>query len=108
MNFGMKGIQKKILNSENFGAVGAIILKPTIDAMLDRFVPQQKLFGNFGLDDGAEMILGAYMMKGKGLMHGFGKMLIVLNLANLVGGFMQGGFSLMTPNAAQAEAVYVE
>lgn len=103
---GLGGIQKKILSSENFGMVAGILFKPTVDSLLDKFVPQQKIIGNVGIDDIAEMVLGAYLMKKKGgAMAGFGKMLIVLNLANVVGGFMSGGFSLLSPPSQQAEVV---
>lgn len=95
----MGNIPKRILNKETLGMSAVIIAEPMIDSALNRFVPQQQIFGTLGLDDVVKIVGGAMLSKRKGFVGSAGKMLVALGLARAVSGLMQGGLNASAQGA---------
>jgi len=66
------------------------------EAYIDQFIGQ--LIGKFGIStDLAELALGYYLMKRKGIIGSVGTAMFTINLYNVVKGLAGGSFALLTP-----------
>jgi len=99
MNF---GFIKNIASKENIGLTIGIVGYSTVHSLIGRVIPQMQI-GPINSTQIAEIVGGAFLAKKSGIVGGIGKALIVINLASIVNGFMQGGLSnLLGANTAQS------
>lgn len=81
---------KKVLSQENLGMAGAIVLEPTVEGFLRKFLPQQS-FGPVSIEDIAGIVLGSFLSKKGKLARGFGKGMVIINLAQIMQKLISGG-----------------
>ena len=78
------------------GIAIAVIVEPTLDQLLDKFLPMQSV-GGIGVDDLIKaFILPMVIKKRKGIVGSAISTIRILALANIVRGFVGGGFNLLS------------
>ena len=75
---------KPIISKENVGLALGLVLTPTADALVDKFVPQQKIFGNIGIDDVAILVASAYFSRRGGFTGNLARGVLAAKTAQLV------------------------
>lgn len=95
MKFSLGGLKQ----SELVGIAGAVVLEPTLDALVDRFVPIANPY-----DDIVAVIAMSYLLgkKKKGAIGGFVKAFATIKTAKIIKSLMSGGFSLLSATTTQS------